>query len=440
MTNNFLRVLLLFVGCLPLAYGMGLIETYDLAYNNDPVFQESRARRDSSEESRYQAIAKLLPTLSASGSTQRTRLHNKKITFQSAGNNKTQNFWTNSVALNLTQPVFRKNLWVELDQSENQIAQAYAEFAAAEQNLMVRTTEAYLDVLLAEDSLRFSTAEKLALARQLEQAQQRFEVGLIAITDVLEAQAGYDNAVADEIAAENELDNTKEALREIIGPAAIDLAKLGEELPLIKPDPENINTWSEVAQNQNLSIIAEKNKAEVARKNIELQQAGHYPSLDITGSYTYQDDTSAFGLRGDTARIGLQLNIPFFEGGGVSSRVRQAHHDYQAAKHGLATVERSVIRQVKNGYRGVISTLNRVKALAATVKSSESAVEATEAGLEVGTRTMVDVVAEQRNLFRSKRDHAETRYNYIKNWIQLKESASELSRDDLVRFSELLTE
>lgn len=431
------------IGCLPAVSAMDLIEVYDLAFANDPTFREARAKRDSSEELRYQAIANLLPVITISSSTQTTRLHNKKVgTFQTSGGDdaeKTQNFYTNIAAVDLTQPVFHKDFWVQLDQSDNQIAQAYAEYSAAEQNLISRTTEAYLDVLLAEDTYTLATAEKLALARQLEQAQQRFEVGLIAITDVLEAQAGYDNAVAGEIEAANEVDNSKEALREIIGETPIDLSVLGAELPLVKPDPDDIKEWRKFAELRNLTLIAEKNRTEVARKQIERQRSGHYPTLDITGRYNYQDDNSSFGLRGDVARIGLEFNLPLFEGGAVSSRVRQARSDFQAAQQQLASVQRSVIRQVKDGYRGVISTLNQVKALAATVKSSVSSLEATVAGFEVGTRTMVDVVAEQRNLFRSKRDYAETRYNYIRNWLRLKEAASDLQREELERFNRLLT-
>lgn len=425
-------------GVVPIASAMDLIEVYDLAVVNDPAFLEAKARRDSDQESRPQAIANLLPSLSVSGSTRTTRLHNKKVSFERVGADKTSNFFTHRIGLDLRQPVFHKDFWVQLDQSDNQIVQADAEYAATKQELIVRTTNAYLDVLLANDTLVFATAEKLALARQLEQAQQRFNVGLIAITDVLEAQAGYDKAVADEIQAENDLDNRKEELREIIGDSPVDLAGLGDELPLLKPDPENIEEWSKLAENLNLDIIARKNEAERARKQIEFERSGHYPTVDIVGRYDYQDDTG-FSRRGDQASIGLELNFPLFQGGAVNSRSRQAQFDFAAAQQGLAAERRSVIRQVKDSYRGVISTIGQVNAREATVKSSKSAVEATEAGFEVGTRTMVDVVAEQRNLFRSKRDHAETRYDYIKNWLRLKQATSDLSREDLEKFNRLLT-
>ena len=426
---------------IPVAYGMDLLDVYDMAAVNDPTFQEAAAQRESAKESRPQAIANLLPVLSGVGTTQSTRLHNKKAgTFQSgAGAGKTQNFWTNSIRVDLVQPIFNLDSWVQLSQSENQIAQADAEYEAAGQELIFRTTDAYLEVLLAKDTLEFSSSEKRAFERQLEQAKLRFEVGLIATTDVLEIQAGYDKSVADAIEAENDLDDKKEALREIIGDIPVDLAGLGNELPLLKPDPEDIEAWARLAKAHNLTIIAQQNQSEIAKNNIDRQRSGHYPTLDLVGSYAYQDDNSSFGLRGDTGKIGFELNVPLFTGGSVNSRTRQAFSEFHAAEQQLAAVRRSVIRQVKSGYRGIISTIGQVKARAATVRSSKSALEATKAGFEVGTRTSVDVIAEQRNLFRSKRDYAEARYEYIRNWLRLKAAVSDLSRNDLEKFNRLLT-
>ena len=441
--RNIVRFLVVLVSFwVPIVPAMDLLEVYDLAVDNDPTLLEAAAQRRSARQSRPQAIANLLPVLSAVGTTQSTRLHNKKAgTFQSgSGAGKTQNFWTNSLRVDLNQPIFNLDSWVQLSQSDNQIAQADAEYGAAEQAMIVRTTGAYLDILLAKDTLEFSSSEKRAFARQLEQAKQRFEVGLIAITDALEIQAGYDKSVADVIQAENDLDDKKEALREIIGDIPVDLAGLGNELPLLKPDPENIETWTKLARVRNFNIIAQQNQAELAKKNIERQRSGHYPTLDIRGSYAYQDDNSSFGLRGDTSRIGLELNIPLFQGGSTNSRTSQALFEFHAAQQLLTTARRAIVRQVKSGYRGVISTIAQVKARAATVKSSTTALEATKAGFEVGTRTSVDVVTEQRNLFRSKRDHAETRYEYIRNWLGLKAAVSDLSREDLEKFNRLLTD
>ncbi len=413
-----------------------LLQIFEIALQNDPTYKEARERRNATLETRPQAIARLLPLLSVTAGSSWNYLNNKKAsTFQGGG---VQRYWDSQVGVNLNQPVFNFELWVQLSQANNQIAQAEAEYANALQDLMQRTIKVYLDVLLAKDTLQFAISEKAALARQLEQAQQRFNVGLIAITDVLEAQSGYDRARSREIFAANGVDNAKEALREIIGEFEGKLILLPTTIPLMKPEPLDINEWAATADQQNLGVISAQNQAEVARKNIELQRSGHYPTLDLVASYSFQDNNSSFGLRGETGQIGLNLNIPVFEGGAVNSRTRAAHYDFNAEKDKLQAIRRAIRRQVKDAYRGVLSTISQVEALRATVKSSISALEATEAGFEVGTRTMVDVVNEQRNLFDAQRNLSEARNNYLLNWVSLKESASSLSQKDLETLNGLL--
>lgn len=412
-----------------------LLGVFELALDNDPTYQQANEERRAAFESKPQAIAKLLPFFSATGSIDWNYLSNRKVGFQGLG---LQRFWDSQFTVNLNQPVFHWDYWVQLSQSENQIAQAEAEYQNALQDLMVRTIQAYLDILLAKDTLRFALSEKKSLARQLEQAQQRFNVGLIAITDVLEAQSGFDGARSREIFAENDVDNKKEALREIIGDYDGKLALLPGEIALMQPDPLDIDQWAVSADNQNLGIIAAQNQAEFTRKTIEFQRSGHYPTVDVIGSYSVQDNSSTFGLRGDVGSVGVQVNVPIFEGGAVNSRTREALYNFNAAKDNLLAVRRQVTRQVKDAYRGVISTISQVEALRATVKSSMSALEATEAGFEVGTRTMVDVVNEQRNLFQAQNNLSEARNNYILNWVSLKESTSSLSEADVSTLNDLL--
>ena len=305
--------------------------------------------------------------------------------------------------------------------------------------MIVKTSEAYFNVLAAHDNLGFTISEKKAIEQQLEQATQRFKVGLIAITDVHEAQAGYDQSIANEIEAVNLLDKSKEDLREIIGENEAKLNSLQESIPLNFPEPADITSWSKAAENNNFNIIAQLNQTEVVRKEINLQKSGHLPTIDIVANYGVQDNTSSFGLRGDTQSVGLQLNLPLFEGGAVHSRSKQAQFNYQREKENLTKVKRTVTRQVRNAYRDVVSSLSRVKALQAAVKSSESALEATEAGFQVGTRTMVDILAEQRNLYRSMRDYSRSRYDYLINGIKLKEAAGSLSEADLQEINKYLT-
>lgn len=416
-------------------FAQDLIETYQLAVQNDPIVKGAYYSKLSAGESKSQSIAQMLPTISASTDNSRERINNKKATFQNQG---VQYFWDHRFSINFSQPVFHWDHWVELSQSNNRIAQADAEYQAEAQELIVKTTEAYFDILSAEDNIEFITSEQKSIERQLDQAQQRFDVGLVAITDVYEAQAVYDQSLADLIDAENELDDKKEALREIIGDNTADLVNLIDEIELTPPTPNNIDEWSKISETNNFDIIAALNQAEVRRKEVDIQKSGHLPTLDIVADYNVQDSGSTFGLRGDTESIGLQLNIPLFQGGVVNSRTRQAEFDYLNAKQNLLRTKRKVKHELRNSFRDVTSSLSRVKALKATVKSTRNALEATEAGFSVGTRTMVDVLSEQRFLFEAKRDYARSRYDYFINGIKLKQATSSLSEEDLTLINQYL--
>jgi outer membrane protein len=257
-------------------------------------------------------------------------------------------------------------------------------------------------------------------------------------SDVYEAQAGFDDAVAKEIEADHDLDNKKEALREIIGENQVQLNPLGTQLPLLKPEPAKIEDWSKSAETNNFNIISAFNKAEYSRKSIDVQRAGHFPQLDMVASYNGSDVNSTSGFRGDAQSIGVQLNVPLFEGGAVNSRTRQASYQYEAAKENLIAVKRAVKREVKDAFNGVLSNISRVEALKSAVTSAENAVEATEVGFEVGTRTMVDVLTEQKNLYRARRDFYRSRYDYLINSIKLKQASSDLTQNDLEQINRLL--
>ena len=426
------------LGVTPLK-AQNLTEIFQLALQNDPFLKQSEANKSAAGESEDQSIARMLPTVSATGTTTADWLHNKKAGgFDFRGNQVNQDFNSHTFSVNVTQPLFHWEHWIQLSQADNKIAQAEASYQAELQKLMVKTTEAYFNVLSAQDNLKFTIAEKEATARQLDQAKQRFEVGIIPITDVHEAQAGFDQVVANEIEASNNVDNQKEALREIIGENSVILNELGDQLPLKKPEPSDIKVWSTAAEQNNFNIIAALNQAESARKSIDLQRSGHLPQLDMVASYAYSDVNSSFGFRGDTQNIGVRLNVPLFEGGAVTSKTRQASYEHEAAKENLNAVKRTVNREVKNAYRGVITNMGRVEALKAAVASAESALAATEEGFTVGTRTMVEVLNEQRNLFKAKRDFARIRYDYLVQSIKLKQASSNLSQNDLEQINRLL--
>jgi outer membrane protein len=414
-----------------------LSETYELALQNDPVLKQAQANQLATGESRPQSIARLLPNIAANGLSSWDRLHNKKSP-DTDYRGPSQEYWSNAFNIKLTQPLFHWDYWIQLSQSDNQIAQAEADYQAVQQKLMVRTTEAYFNVLSAQDTAELIQAEKQSISRQLDQAKQRFEVGIIAITDVYEAQAGYDEATAKEIEAVHDLENKKEALREIIGDNEVQLNSLGSTLPLLKPEPANIADWSTSAETNNFNIVSAFNKAEFSRKSIDVQRAGHLPQLDMVASYMGSDDNSTSGFRGDTQSVGVQLNVPIFEGGAVNSRTRQASYQYEAAKENLIAVKRAVKREVIDAYNGVLSNIGRVEALKTAVTSAENALAASEVGFEVGTRTMVEVLAQQRNLYRAKRDFYRSRYDYLINSIKLKQASSNLTQNDLEQINRLL--
>lgn len=406
-----------------------LIEVYQMAESSDPVYSQSIAAYEATLEAKPQARALLLPTVSLNANT---TTNDQDISTSSGISPGEVGFNSHGYSLDIAQPVFRYDRYLSLQQADSQIQQAQAELDAALQDLIIRVAERYFDALAAIDNLNFVQAEKTSLGRQLEQAKQRFDVGLIAITDVHEAQAGYDRSVANEILAENLIDNTRETLRETTGVYLTDLAPLGDTMPLVSPEPDVIEEWTQISQEQNLQVIAAKNQLETARQEIKIQQSGHLPTLDIVANKGYSSSGGRFGgAQIHSTAIGLELNVPLFEGGLVNSRTREAHSLYNQAFQRLEAAYRSAQRQTREAYLGVISGISQVKALAQSVISSESALEATQAGFEVGTRTTVDVVASQRVLLQAKRDYARARYDYILNTLRLKQAAGTLTPEDL---------
>ena len=377
-----------------------------------------------------QARAAFLPSVQASASVIGNDQDVRQSTFSPRSR---PSFQDTRLQLSVTQPLYRKDLWISLGQADISIQQANVEYASARQNLMLRTADSYFSVLRALDERSFADATREAFEQQLKQSQQRFEVGLIAITDVEEAKSGFDRARADVIAADNALDTAKEALREITGEYHPTLALLGEQTPLVVPEPANIDDWTETALQQNLDLLASLFAADRAREEISRQQSRHLPTVDLVASY---DNNKTGGQFGDselrTNSIGFQLVVPIYEGGTVLSSTRESRHLYQQSVDQVEQARRSAQRQTRNAYLGVKSGIARVQALGQAVRSAESALEAIEAGFQVGTRTSVDVLNATRDLFRAKRDHALARYDYIIDILSLKQAAGTLSEEDLL--------
>lgn len=416
-----------------------LMEVYARAEANDPLFRQAQAAYQASLEEKPQARAQLMPLVSLNASTVS---HNQDISTSSAfGAGGEVDFNTHGYSLDISQPVFHYDRFLALKQADSQILTAQAEMDAAQQDLMVRIAERYFQVLAAVDNLDFARAEKTALAQQLEQAQQRFEAGLVAITDVQEAQAGYDRAVASEILALNLLDNSRESVREVTGEYFEDLAALGVNMELVSPQPDVIEDWTAKSQDQNLRVIASKHALETAQQTIDIEKSGHLPTLDIVANKDYNTSGGRFGSTQvhDTA-VGLQLNVPLFQGGLVNSRTRQARANYDQARERLEQEYRSAQRLTREGFLGVLSGISQVKALQQSVISSETALEATVAGFEAGTRTSVDVVDAQRSLIQARRDLSRARYDYLLNTLRLKQAAGSLSPSDLEHINGWLEE
>ena len=319
---------------------------------------------------------------------------------------------------------------------------AEAAYQAEEQFLIIRVAEAYFTVLAAEEDLSFSRAESRAIRKQLDQAQQRYDVGLIAITDVHEAQSAYDNARAQEIQAENALGNAREALREIIGGDPGKLANLKSRIALSKPQPSDIEYWANQALDNNPVVKAAEETVEASSREVEVQRSGHFPTLDLVGNAVREEYGSAPPLDQfrdqETSNIGLELRIPLYSGGRTTASTSQARHNLRAERFNLESAKREASRNVRNAYRGVITGISQVNALAAAKVSAQSALNATQAGYDVGTRTLVDVLIAERNLYAARRGYAQARYQYVLNDLLLRQAAGTLGEDDIKRINNLL--
>lgn len=426
----------LFCICATQAEAQDLLESYQMALENNPTLKQVYFDKLAVGESRSQSIAQMLPSLSAVARTTRNSLDNKKSTYQRSGE---QRYYTHNFQVSLTQPLFHWEHWVQLQQSENKIAQIEANYLTEEQNLMLNVTKAYFAVLAAKADLEFTLAEKKAIADKQQKSQALFKEGWIAAASVYEAEAALDKAKANQISAENAVADAITKLTELTGggeQAAI--SGLVKEVNPTSPEPANLSLWTEAAKENNFSIIAALNQVEVNRKAIEIQQSGHYPQLDIVGMYGKQDDNSVFGYRGNANNIGLQLTVPLFEGGKVLSKTQQAVYEFEAAKERLHKTEREVNRQVTISYRSVLTSLAQIEAFKTAVKSAAKAVEAVEAGFSVGRRTMQDVLNEQKKFYATQRDYSHSLFDYITNSIQLKQTSSSLTQQDLVKINQLL--
>ncbi len=406
-----------------------LLTVFRLGQTNDPTLQAAKEAQLASIEETPQARAQFLPVIKATATHQ---ANNTRVNNPSTANNSLNNSHFNQsvYGLSLTQPIFYYQQWIQLAKASEQVKQANATYAAAEQDLIVRVTQAYFNVLKAFDNLKFAQANRKAFSKFLDQTEQRYKVGLIAITDVQIAKAQKDNAYAQEISAENNLANQKENLRVIIGKDIENYAFLRPALSLPAPDPANLEQWVIKALDQNLTLQAKRFQVETTRADLKMFQAGHLPTININGNYNGNSPTPT--VQGNKAsNIGLQVSMPLFSGGAVLSKTRQARHLHEQAHKQMEVLYRQTESNTRQAYRGVLTQISQTTALKQAIVSNKSALEATQASFNVGTRTIVDVLNAQSSLIQAEQKYADARYDYILQSIQLKQAAGTLSPEDL---------
>ncbi|MFV2060370.1 MAG: TolC family outer membrane protein [Gammaproteobacteria bacterium] len=413
------------------AQAIDLKQVYGDAVKNDPRYKASLAENNALIENKSIALSLVLPNLNLSGN-----MSENDNTTTIAGNKSTNKFQGNGYSLSIRQTIYNHDSFTQLSQADETVAIANANFTGAMQELILRVASSYYNVLGAIDNLDFAVAEKKSIQQQLHQTKQRFDVGLTAITDVHEAQARYDQSVASEIEAENLLAINKEKLREITGILYPTFKSLKIDTPLLRPEPANIDDWIKTAIDNNIALFVANKNMNINKQEISRAQSGHYPTLDLVAAANRSTSSTSFGpefvdIDRDSTSISLQLNMALYEGGRTSSRSQQAQYSYQQSRQLYELQRRSTERETRTSYLTVIANISQVKALKQALASSKIALKATQAGFEVGTRTAVDVLNSQRELYRAERDYARSRYNYILETLRLRLAAGTLNDTDI---------
>jgi outer membrane protein len=466
---------ILFLGVSISTSASNLLDVYRWAEKGDSTFLASKASTQASNEKIQQSLAQLLPQLNLSfGRTysQTKSTNNQSGLFTSSIDNpsKTTTAFKNSTTsksdnennsfnISLTQSLYNHSYWLRLEQTEKQALQAAVRHEGIKQDLMLRVSEAYFNVLAAKDNVNFSKAETQAVSQELAQTKQRFKVGLIAITNVHEAQSRYDRAIANQYIAQNALDNTHELLQLVTGEYHYDLLRLKKSIFLQNPQPQNIKKWVTQAESNNLDIKIAKIGLSIAKKNISIARSGHYPILELTASYrdtkditdyptTEQRDNSQrllgqnsqYQLTNERANssIGIQFSLPLYSGGKTHSQTKEARSRYVEASHILELKRRTAVSQTRRAYLGIIANIGSINAFKQAVVSSKKSLESIQAGFEVGTRTIVDVLQQTKLLFDAKRQYSRARYDYVLNTLKLKRATGLLSIKDLKTINQLL--
>jgi len=418
-----------------------LLQTYREARANDAVYASALAARDAGRENLPQGLALLLPNISGSAVTQKNDID---INFRSSLPPSKREGNTNSYGVTLTQPLFNWQNLMLYKEAGFKVAQAEAVFGQATQDLIVRVAQAYFDVLASQDSLAFIQAQKTAISEQLAQAKRNFEVGTATITDTHEAQARFDLATSQEIAAQSDLEIKQRVLQQIIGKFPDRITPLRPSTELNPPNPNAMEQWVASAQEQNFGVRTQQATLEIAAREVERNRAGHYPTLNMVGSVAKSgaslSATAVTSVASDSVNriIGLQLAIPLYAGGSVNSQVRQALANQEKSRQDLENSRRNAALLARQSFLGVTNGMAQVRALQQALVSSQSSLDSNKLGYEVGVRINIDVLNAQQQLFSTKRDLSRARYDTLLNGLKLKAAAGTLSEDDVETVNRLL--
>ena len=420
--------------CAP-AYAIDLLNVYRDALVSDAVYLAARNQYEATKERLPQARAGYLPVITGTATVFRN-----DVNLEIASD---QRYSTHTYAVSLTQPVFRMQNWIAISQADKLVLQAQAALGFQGQELILRVGQAYFDVLLAQDNVALSGAQKTAISEQLAQAKRNFEVGTSTIVDTLEAQARYDQAVAKEIADQNDLEVKKRALTVLLGKLPDGLTPVRDPLVLAEPRPANIEEWVKAAQDSSFTVAVARASYEIARQEVDRQRAGHLPTVDLTANYANAYDArndipGVLGPNSKAGTIGLTLSVPIFQGGLTQSRVREAVALRDKAEQDLENTQRAVAQAVRQQFLNVTSGIAQVKALEQALTSTQSQLDSTILGRDVGVRTSVDVLNAQQQVFQTRRDLQQARYNYLMNTLRLKAAAGLLAEADVAEVNRAL--
>lgn len=409
------------------AQAQSLVELYEAARGFDATYLSARAQFDASQAKAAQARAGLLPQAGLAAAANWARRDSSAAALEGTSNSQ-------SVALSASQPLYRPANQLANDQAQLSIDIAKAQLESAEQDLIVRTTQAYFDVLAAEDTLTFVKAQKTAVSEQLAAAKRNFEVGTTTVTDSREAQARFDLVLAQEIAAENDLRVKKLALDQLVGKAGVAPKPLAAPVALPALTPADPQAWVAQAETRHPAVLQATKGLEIAQLETRKAETGHQPTLDLVGQYQVaRAPTTGFpnNVRTNTASVGLQFNMPLYTGGAVQNRIKETLALEEKARTDLQAAQRGVSQATRAAYFGVLSGQGQVKALEAAEASSQSALDANKLGYQVGVRINIDVLNAQSQLFQTKRDLAVARYNVLLGGLRLKQASGQLAAQDL---------